>query len=245
MYSDEIPVGKAEDLTGKQFGAWKVLYRTYNIGKSTAWKCRCEKCGIEKPVRRDQLMSGKNLGCIHCGTKVNLNDISGRQIGDLLVLEATDNRSNGAVVWKCQDINTNEIIYRRTDLVYTYQTKKNNKSLNFNAMSKAEIIIYLILKFNNITFERQKAFNSCRFKSTNALAKFDFWVNNQYIIEYDGEPHFQEIEFFGNLSDKQEHDKIKNQWCKDNNIPLIRIPYWHLNDICIEDLLLETSEFVA
>ena len=37
---------------------------------------------------------------------------------------------------------------------------------------------------------------------------------------------------------------IKNQWCKDNNIPLIRIPYTHLNNLCIEDLILETSKFI-
>jgi len=37
----------------------------------------------------------------------------------------------------------------------------------------------------------------------------------------------------------------KNQWCKENNIPLIRIPYTHLKDLCIEDLLLETSNYVV
>ena len=42
----------------------------------------------------------------------------------------------------------------------------------------------------------------------------------------------------------QEHDKYKNQWCKNNNIPLIRIPYTHLKDLCLEDLLLETSKFI-
>ena len=42
----------------------------------------------------------------------------------------------------------------------------------------------------------------------------------------------------------QERDTYKNQWCKENNIPLIRIPYTHLNDLCLEDLLLETSKFI-
>ena len=31
---------------------------------------------------------------------------------------------------------------------------------------------------------------------------------------------------------------------KENNIPLIRIPYTHLNKLCLEDLLLETSNFL-
>jgi len=37
---------------------------------------------------------------------------------------------------------------------------------------------------------------------------------------------------------------IKNTYCKEHNIPLIRIPYTHYNDLCIEDLLLETSNYI-
>lgn len=29
----------------------------------------------------------------------------------------------------------------------------------------------------------------------------------------------------------QKHDQIKTQYCKDNNIPLIRIPYWEKDDM--------------
>ena len=29
-----------------------------------------------------------------------------------------------------------------------------------------------------------------------------------------------------NLLITQKHDAIKTQYCKDNNIPLIRVPYW-------------------
>ena len=42
----------------------------------------------------------------------------------------------------------------------------------------------------------------------------------------------------------KKHDNIKNQWCKENNIPLIRIPYTHLDNLKIEDLKLETSSFI-
>ena len=34
-----------------------------------------------------------------------------------------------------------------------------------------------------------------------------------------------------------ERDKFKNEWCKNNNICLIRIPYYFLHRIKIEDLL--------
>ena len=38
---------------------------------------------------------------------------------------------------------------------------------------------------------------------------------------------------------------FKNEWCKNNNIPIIRIPYAHLKELKIEDLLLETSQFIV
>ena len=79
-------------------------------------------------------------------------------------------------------------------------------------------------------------------------ARFDFYVNNSYLIEYDGTTHYVPIGGWNNeksVQNQQERDAIKNQWCKENNIPLIRIPYTHLKDLCIEDLLLETSQFIV
>ena len=42
----------------------------------------------------------------------------------------------------------------------------------------------------------------------------------------------------------QKHDIIKNAWCLANDIPLIRIPYTHYDNLCLEDLQLETSKFI-
>ena len=39
--SDEIPVGTAQDLTGKVFGKLTVLYRVKNNGKTRGAKWRC------------------------------------------------------------------------------------------------------------------------------------------------------------------------------------------------------------
>ena len=43
----------------------------------------------------------------------------------------------------------------------------------------------------------------------------------------------------------QKSDNYKNQWCKNNKIPLIRISYLNLRDLKIEDLILETSKYVV
>lgn len=41
----------------------------------------------------------------------------------------------------------------------------------------------------------------------------------------------------------QKRDKIKNKWCEKYNIPLIRIPYWVIDNLTIDDLLL-TSKYL-
>jgi len=67
------------------------------------------------------------------------------------------------------------------------------------------------------------------------------------LIEYDGEQHYYPVEYFkaGHPSaeeafvDRQIKDNIKTEYCKNNGIPLIRIPYWERNNL--ENSLL--SEF--
>jgi hypothetical protein len=52
-------------------------------------------------------------------------------------------------------------------------------------------------------------------------------------IEYDGEHHFVENEYFGegNLEYMKENDKIKNEYCILKNIKLIRIPFHDYKNI--------------
>lgn len=118
-----------------------------------------------------------------------------------------------------------------------------------NKTSIGEFIIAQLLTNNNIQFIREATFGTCLFEDTKYPAKFDFYINNKYLIEYDGEQHFSANNRGWNTEEQliktQEHDAYKNQWCKENNIPLIRIPYTHLNDLCIEDLKLETSRFIV
>ena len=40
-----------------------------------------------------------------------------------------------------------------------------------------------------------------------------------------------------NLEIRKQHDKIKNNYAKNHNIPLVRIPYTKLNHITLEDLM--------
>ena len=46
------------------------------------------------------------------------------------------------------------------------------------------------------------------------------------------------------LKQEKIRDNIKTNWCQENHIPLIRIPYTHLDQLTIQDLQLETSPFI-
>ena len=61
--------------------------------------------------------------------------------------------------------------------------------------------------------------------------RFDFAIfSNEdkllFLLEYDGEQHYKEINFFRNsLENIQMRDKMKEEYCLKNNIKLIRISY--------------------
>ena len=78
----------------------------------------------------------------------------------------------------------------------------------------------------SIDFIQQKTFPECKDKQ---VLQFDFYLPEYNIcIEYDGIQHFESKEYFG--GDKQfiitqRHDNIKDEYCMNNNIKMIRIKY--------------------
>jgi len=92
--------------------------------------------------------------------------------------------------------------------------------------SKGEKQIKAILNKLNITYESQKKFDNCKYIKK---LYFDFYLPNyNTCIEYDGLQHFKIIKQFGGEKEFiniQNRDKIKNEYCKNNNIHLLRIKY--------------------
>ena len=162
--------------------------------------------------------------------------------GKLTVLEDSGKRYDNNILWRCQCKCGAQPLIKGTSLLHGVKSCGCLKS-------KGEARIAELLKENNIIFEIQKTFDNCLLPNTNYHAYFDFYVNNTYLIEYDGIQHFQSSRDKNSWNTEahfievQKRDNFKNSWCKENNIPLIRIPYTALNDLCIEDLILETTKF--
>ena len=240
-------MGAFIDLTGKIFTRLTVLQRTEKRGKEWYWQCQCE-CGNQIEVRGVSLREGKtkSCGCLKKETdkqpKGNVIDLQGQNFSHLTVLERAGSDHRGEALWRCQCDCENQTII---EVLGSNLRTGHTTSCGCERKSKGELSIISLLNSNNISFETEKVM----FKySTGYGARFDFYVNNSYLIEYDGETHYNH-NLHGwhsqeHLLAQQERDAIKNQWCKENNIPLIRIPYTHLKDLCIEDLLLETSKFI-
>ena len=178
-----------------------------------------------------------NLNNKKIAEKTTMVDLTGLRFGSLTVLGQSDKRAkNGGIYWycKCDCGKEKEIMGQSLKLGRT-QTCGNHSNI-----SKGNSKIIDILDENGLYYETEKKFNTC--KDKNPLP-FDFFVENKYLIEYDGEQHYDVNSPF-DYEYTHNHDLLKSQWCKNNNIPLIRIPYTHYKDLCLKDLLLETSNFI-
>lgn len=248
-----------KDLTGQKFNHWTVLGldEERSNKKRTYWICQCDcKDKTIKSVRSDGLTTGhsKSCGCHNrtaaaermriIGQQSHLEqDLTGQDFGYWHVIDRAENQNN-RVAWNC-------ICKCGTKRIVLGQSLKSGASQSCGClnMSHGEKKIKDLLEKNNINFIQEYPIADLWFTKEKNKARFDFYIENKYAIEFDGEQHFidcsEEGYFRHGIETIQEHDKIKNQYCKDNNIPLIRIPYIHLKDLCIEDLMLETSSFIV
>lgn len=100
--------------------------------------------------------------------------------------------------------------------------------------SKGELEIIKYLDQYNITYTKEKCFENCISPNNNML-KFDFYLPyHNLCIEYDGIQHFCPIGIFGGINGYKKvliYDNIKNIFCLDNKITLLRIPYTEYNNI--------------
>lgn len=111
-------------------------------------------------------------------------------------------------------------------------------------MSKGEEKIESLLRQGKIQFIREVSFSDLTGKKKSYL-RYDFGIfkNNKllFLLEFDGCQHFcYTPHFHKKYSDflkAKERDRKKNRYCLMHNIPLIRIPYWDLESLTLNELL--------
>lgn len=218
-----------ENLVGQKFGRLTVIKDTGKRShKSIVWYCKCD-CGKYKEVYAPSLKNGdtKSCGCLYSeqvSERVKKN-ISGDKFGKLLAIKPTNNRDNDSVVWEC-----------KCDCGNTaYVSVRNLKSGNTQSCgclkSKGEQKISKILQENNIFFQREYVFLDF------SNRRFDFYIPCcQMCIEYDGIQHFDKNNRFY-TEEGVERDREKDNYCKEHNVILVRIPYSDFDKLSLDYIL--------
>lgn len=231
------------DLTNKKFDKLTVLYDTNKITSSNhkIWHCKCD-CGNECDIDGEHLKNGNTKSC-GCSKSESMIDLTNQRFGKLTTLYPTDIKfgKDRSIVWHCLCDCGNECDVKSINL-----RNGNTKSCGCLQSFEVENIIKL-LNENNISFKKEYYFEDLKDEKP---LKFDFAIfqNDKlfYLIEFDGEQHFKYKNIGWNTKDnfikRRKHDLMKNTYCFEHNIPLIRIPY--NKKYKLEDLILKTTTFL-
>lgn len=223
-----ILVSKKEDITKN------ITYIQYN----------CQKHGSHS-MRISNFINGK--GCPDCVAENNrtLFQLSPNKVerrinecgGRLLNKEDYKNQTEKNLWIECFECGEPFLTSLRNFTQHDGHVCSNCK----NVKSLGERRIQRYLENKRLDFIPQKWFVDCR--DANPLP-FDFYLDGlNTIIEFDGRQHFEETGYFTYpLEIVQKHDKIKNIYCREHNINLIRISYLDYNKI--EEILDKELSFL-
>ena len=239
-------MGKMRDLTGQVFGKLTVIECAGKLdGKNYYWHCKCE-CGNEKDVVGSALTSGNTKTC-GCGKYDGLKKYNqeqseksklkiGTRFGKLEIIEDlgfiphVEGHNRRGYLCKCDCGNLKEV---------TGNSLSNGHTLSCGQCglrSKGEYLVQKILEEKGCLFTYDSVYLPL-LKETGRRLRFDFIVYNNdetpiMFIEFDGRQHYTgpDTEHWSRTTDTldsiKERDKIKNKFCLQHNLRLVRIPYW-------------------
>lgn len=226
---------------GTRFGRLTVIkLLDKKIRNGRVYLCQCD-CGnvCEKTAQSLRNDGTKSCGCLAKELSAkrlserSIKNLQGQRFGKLVVLEITEQRNNGAVVWKCKCDCGNIAYVSSKNLQYG-----DTQSCGC-LKSKGELKIRQLLDEYGLQYQQEFSFADLKSDKGYPL-KYDFYVNNSYLIEFDGEQHFHDNSLFSHddFDYRLNNDNKKTKYAKEHNIPLIRIPYTKLKTLKIEDLLI-------
>jgi len=235
-----------EEFKKEVYNLWGDEYKIMGIYKKNNIKIKVKhnKCGRIYKTKPSSILSGH--GCRRCADKSAGEKLSKttewfkekvyKMVGDRYAVlgKYINNRTKVKIKHnKCG----HKYMVRPLSFLYNGSRCPNCKA------SKGETKIMIFLKNKKIKFKREYTFKGC--ENIKKL-RYDFKIKNKpIVIEYDGKQHFEPIDFFGGeeeLKIRKKLDNIKNKYCEENDINLIRIPYWekdNIEEILEEELMLD------
>lgn len=252
-------MGKYIDESGKRYGRLSVIeyagVSNTPAGGAT-FRCVCD-CGNETIVKGADLRGKRvvSCGCLQrenayshlksAGMAHRANEI-GSVYGKLTVLNLSHVNTSGNAYWDC----VCECGNHRTVCGTCLRDGTITACEFCSAKSRGEQRIHELLVDLGISHQTQYVMDELRGRNGRRLP-FDFAVfcDNEVLclIEYQGTQHYIEVPYFRNaesLARRQQTDEKRRQFCRDNNIRLIEIPYWdydRLNTEYLFELLFQRS----
>ena len=247
-----IDIGKAKSIIiGDKNNRLTICDRAPNTkSKKARVICKCD-CGNYTVINHQDFKSGKvkSCGCLSLEQKIERCKKTAIDFSTLerninpfyKYIQPTQMRkgSNNQIVWEIECRKCGKHYFEAPNtLISEKRNHGNNPCCCWQKHSVGVWNIINILEKNNIQYILEKTFDSCISPKGNKLP-FDFYLPEyNQVIEYDGQQHYKIA--FGQNQNKLElqkiYDKIKNDWCKNNNIKIIRIPYTKKN-IKLDDLI--------
>ena len=251
-------MSKLIDITGQDFGYWHVIKRGPNAkdGRSM-WLCHCTLCDkTTKLVSGAHLRSGRSTSCgctkMEKMRQKSIKHEEGKTYGFLYVERmATENekprKDTSSIYWNCTCTKCG-----RKDVIVRGDYLRNGDTKSCGCMQSVnESKIAVILTGAKVKYKQQFTFDDLTSTGRNCdKLMFDFAIFNTstesllYVIEYDGIQHFSNKHEWhvGGYEITHANDLLKNKYCFDNNIPIIRIPYDAQYNLL--DLKLDTTRFL-
>jgi len=174
-----------------------------------------KNCFLEAdPVTK--MFTRKDMIANRISTIIEQTQTIGKTPGDTMSRTLQGLRDMGFLKFVNKERGVYKLIKNCVDL--TNKTEKKQ--------SKGETMIKNILDSMGVRYEREKLHSDLKYKG---YLRFDFEIihnNRRFVVEFDGEQHRRAVDFFGGekaLALTKIRDQIKNNYCEDNNITMIRI----------------------
>ena len=247
---------REDRIIGNVINGWAILEifsveGTKNLRYRCKCTCGCEEekiivsfqdnfCKVRSKIEEERFNEAQKEEKIYPVPK-NVEDITGLKTGILEVI-GYGGIFRGKRYWltkcKCGTISLKQETPLRNGVVYScgcIQSKGEAKILDF--LNKQEI-----------KYEYQKKFGGCVHIYR---LPFDFYIlnplnNTWFLLEFQGRQHFEPVKFSQEMTDEEalenlkktkENDKIKEAFCKENDIELFKMTYLDLPEI--ENILAE------
>ena len=216
-YNQEGVITKFTKIHGNRYNYSKVIY----INSMIKVEIICKEHGSFLQTTKSHILG---QGCPKCSGK---NKKTTEEFCNESVIIHNNEYDYSLVDYKNNRIKVNIICSKHGLFNQIPKDHLNGSGCPKCNKSKGEIMISNFLESLNIKYFEQYKFEKC--KNYQKLS-FDFYLPDYNIcIEYDGRQHFEHI--FGYEKDflrMQENDNIKNKYCFNNNIRLIRIKYFNV-----------------